>query len=61
MDVGLKGVTFRTPTLETAIAGGVAFATPDKPGDFAMEGDRFALAAKPENDWLEWSPTLEVR
>jgi paraquat-inducible protein B len=59
MDVGFKGISLKTPTIETAITGGIAFATPTKAADPAAEGARFELAEKPEAEWLEWSPVLE--
>jgi len=59
VDWGLKGPSLRMPTIETAIGGGIAFATPNKAGEPVNEGDRFALAEKAEKEWLEWAPVLE--
>ncbi len=58
VDWGMTGVSLTTPSLETAITGGIAFATPNKPGEPAPEGARFSLADKPESEWLKWSPAL---
>lgn len=58
VDWGMGGVSFKTPSLETAISGGIAFATPTKPGDPAQDNARFTLSEKPESDWLKWNPEL---
>ena len=57
---GLKGLDIRTGSLESMLAGGVAFATPDEPGDPVEPGTIFPLHPEAEEEWEEWSPTLWV-
>lgn len=57
----LSGVTVKAGSLETLVAGGVAFATPNKPGDPVSPGQRFTLEPKADDDWLQWSPDLTIR
>lgn len=54
----LSGVTVKAGSLETFLAGGIAFATPNKPGDPVEPGHRFTLEPKADDDWLQWSPDL---
>jgi len=62
VDAGImKGVKIHTESLEALVAGGVAFATPDRPGAEVGAGAVFALHDEPEEDWLRWSPELPVR
>ena len=42
-------------------AGGIAFATPDNPGDTpAKNSMRFPLYDEPMKGWLEWTPKIRV-
>lgn len=61
VDAGLfKGVKLRTDSLESVLAGGISFATPDVPlmGDSARAGQTFMLYAEPKEEWLQWSPKI---
>lgn len=59
VDAGItKGVKIRTQSLEAMMTGGVAFATPDQPGAPVGDGAQFTLHPEPDDDWLEWSPSL---
>lgn len=59
IDFGLVGgLSVRTGSLESVISGGVSFATPDRPGSRAVNGDRFALEPEAGKEWVEWSPNL---
>ncbi len=59
IDFGLVGgLSVRTGSLESVISGGVSFATPDRPGQRAISGDRFSLETEPSKDWADWSPNL---
>ena len=58
VDIGWGGVEARTGPLETVIRGGIQVATPEPAGAPAQSGDRFPLAAEPEEGWQEWSPVL---
>lgn len=61
-DWGLfSGLDVRADSLESVVAGGVGFATPNRPGDRVASGHTFDLAATPEDDWLRWAPEIPVR
>ena len=55
-----SGVKIRTQSLETIVAGGVSFATPDSPGAEVRDGARFALEEEPKKDWLRWAPAIPL-
>jgi paraquat-inducible protein B len=62
VDWGLiRGLSVKADSLEALMAGGIAFATPNKPGDAVQSGQRFALAHEPKSDWLEWAPAIELK
>lgn len=61
VDWGLmRGLSVKADSLETFMGGGVAFATPNKPGDEVLSGQRFSLAHEPKTDWLEWAPAIDL-
>lgn len=63
VDAGLfKGVKVRTESVETILAGGVAFATPNNAdmGSPAKPGQTFALFDQYEDAWLEWAPKIPL-
>jgi len=62
-DWGLfKGATVRTESVETLIEGGIAFATPDgeQMGNPARPQQTFALFDKPEDEWMQWAPKIQI-
>jgi paraquat-inducible protein B len=62
-DIGLfNGLTVRTESLETAIQGGIAFATPDgeRMGNPARAEQTFPLFDKFEDEWLTWAPKISL-
>ena len=59
LDLGIGGLKLRAGSLESVLAGGIAFATPLKPGEPARIGARFELADAPEDAWLKWAPELK--
>ncbi|WP_411959626.1 MlaD family protein [Pseudomonas sp. s4] len=62
-DWGLfKGATVHTESVETLIAGGIAFATPEGElmGNPARPQQTFALFDKPEEQWLSWAPKIAI-
>ena len=63
VEAGLfKGVKVRTESVETILAGGVAFATPDNAqmGPEAKPGQTFALFDDVQDDWLQWAPKIPL-
>ena len=54
------GLELSIDSLETLITGGIALAVPNQPGKQAINGDRFILHAKPDEDWLTWNPSIEL-
>lgn len=61
IDVGLfSGMTVRTESLETLVAGGVAFATPEGESNTARAGQTFALFDESQPEWLEWAPKISL-
>ena len=60
LGLSLEGLSLDVDSLESLIAGGIAFATPPDGGSRARTGARFALADQPEDDWLEWNPRVAI-
>jgi len=61
LDWGLiRGFTMKAGSMETLLAGAIAFATPTKAGDPVEHGRRFVLAEGPKDEWLGWSPAIEL-
>jgi paraquat-inducible protein B len=62
LDWGLiRGFKVQAGSLETLVAGGIAFATPTKPGEAVAPGQRFTLAEAPKDDWLQWTPDISIK
>ena len=59
-DLGIKGVQLSVDSLASWVRGGIAFATPDQPGERVVTGYRFTLAQEPNNEWLGWQPRIAV-
>jgi paraquat-inducible protein B len=61
--VSLLGAELKDTSLESLLAGGVAFATPDALplAPAADAGSQFALASEPQKEWLAWSPKIPVK
>ncbi|MGL4716102.1 MAG: MlaD family protein, partial [Aeromonas sp.] len=58
-DIGLTGGTIEVETMQSLLAGGVAFNTPEKEmGPTVKSGHRYLLNSKAEQEWLEWSPRI---
>jgi len=63
VDFGLfRGGQIKTESLESILAGGVAFATPDEDqmGAKAKNGALFPLYDAPEDAWLAWRPKIPL-
>jgi len=57
---GFGGLDVETESLESIMAGGVAFATPTEPGAPVKAGTIFPLHPKAEEDWKRWSPPIRI-
>lgn len=55
-----SGVTVQTDSLQSIVAGGIAFATPEKQDvSCKLRGtSRFVLYEQPDDDWLDWNPNM---
>ncbi|WP_448554034.1 MlaD family protein [Thalassotalea montiporae] len=63
MDAGLfSGVSVDAESIETIIAGGIAFATPDSAtGETVVsQGHSFTLKQSPEPKWRSWAPKIQL-
>ncbi len=57
----LRGLDINVESLRSLIAGGIAFATPNAPGDPpARDGTVYPLYDKPEKEWLTWAPRIPI-
>jgi len=59
-DVGLTGAKVNIESLQSAIGGGIQFATPDDGGASVKDGAIFTLYDKPDASWMEWAPAITV-
>jgi paraquat-inducible protein B len=60
MKLGLLGGRVESNSLESLMAGGVSFATPDVVAEAAAEGAVFELHDDPEKSWLKWAPKIPL-
>lgn len=59
LDLGLLGgVKLKAESLESILAGGIAFATPNKPGEPVRSGHIFDMDPAMPEDWQKWTPDL---
>ena len=58
--LGLTGLRIQTESLASLLKGGIAFATPDNPGNVVAEGSVFKLHDELDDDWLKWSPRIWI-
>ncbi|MBZ6065844.1 MlaD family protein [Aeromonas schubertii] len=59
-DVGLTGGTIEVETVQSLLAGGIAFNTPESGmGAKAASGARFTLYPEAEAQWLMWQPNIK--
>lgn len=61
LEVGIGGMQLEVDSLRSLLIGGVAFATPEEPAAPARTGQRFELADKAKEEWLEWHPALLIQ
>ncbi|MCL6414501.1 MlaD family protein [Aestuariirhabdus sp. Z084] len=57
-----KGASIKTESLESILAGGITFATPDNVnmGEQVTEGARFQLFPQAQTSWLDWAPQIPL-
>jgi len=62
MSIGLLGAKVKTESLKSILSGGIAFATPNNEdmGATVANGTVFKLYDDPEDDWSDWSPTIQL-
>ncbi|WNC74141.1 MlaD family protein [Thalassotalea psychrophila] len=62
IDAGMfSGVTIESESIETLVAGGIAFATPEIPENESLPADFvFALHDRLEENWLDWQPEINL-
>ncbi len=58
LDANLTGVNVSIDSFSSWLRGGLAFATPNAPGEKVVTGYRFGVAEKPDDDWLAWQPRI---
>lgn len=58
LELGLDGIRADIGSLEEIVVGGVGLATPPNAGAIAESGDRYVLAPRVEEEWLEWEPSI---
>ncbi len=56
--LGWHGLEVHTESVGSILRGGVAFATPDPPGDRVKAGSVFLLHEDVKDEWLAWKPLL---
>jgi len=64
INVGLfSGASIKTESLESILAGGISFATPDHKQSVASvkNGAVFKLHAEAKDEWLNWSPKIHLK
>lgn len=61
--IGLHGVEMQASSLQALFTGGIAFASPEHPSVAppALDGTEFELYAKPEKEWLQWQPQIQIK
>jgi len=59
-DLGLTGLHIHAESLQALMSGGIAFATPDKPGAPAAAGSVFALHAEAPKHHEKWKPRIWI-
>ncbi|OQX07216.1 MAG: hypothetical protein BWK76_25160 [Desulfobulbaceae bacterium A2] len=56
-----SGVNVAAESLETLLAGGVALATPEEPGQRVAAEQHFILHGEAQEDWHTWRPALALK
>ncbi len=53
-----KGISVQVESIQSLVSGGLAFATPDEPGETVPPNQRFKLAAQAPEKAREWKPAI---
>jgi len=63
MTTNLLGMTIKTESLASVLAGGIAFGTPDnrRMGAEVKDGTVFELHDAPQKKWLKWKPKILLK
>ena len=59
-DLGLTGIHVHSESLQSLMAGGIALAVPNKPGQKAAAGSVFKMRDKPPKHWERWRPEISL-
>lgn len=65
LDIGFKlfgGAKIKTESVESILAGGISFATPNESdmGDRVGQGAQFSLNDERDDSWLAWEPKIQL-
>jgi paraquat-inducible protein B len=60
-DLGLHGLHVHAESLKALLSGGVALATPPKPGHTVSAGSVFKLHAEAKDDWHKWQTDYSAK
>ena len=60
VDLGWLGAEIRAQSFKTLVAGGIAFATPDRFSEAAKDGTVFRLHEKADDSWQRWAPEILI-
>ncbi len=60
VNLGLTGLQLTADTLSTIAQGGIAFATPETPGEAVSSGQRFAYERVAQEEWTTWRPRINL-
>ena len=55
-----KGLSLDVESLQSLLAGGIAFATPNSGGGAVKAGAVFLLYDKPKEEWKDWAPHIRL-
>lgn len=61
LKVSLLGAKINSQSIQGLLSGGISLATPDKPGDHVSDDTIFQLHEEEEDEWLEWTPKIEIQ
>jgi paraquat-inducible protein B len=59
--LGLTGLKVHAESVKALLSGGIAFATPPKPGHTVKAGSVFQLHPEPKDEWIDWETDYEPK